>query len=265
MRKYGIQNFIFEILEADIPTEEELNEREKYYIQYYNSTSHNNGYNVALGGDGGSLSPKLSTNDVQKIRELLLDKNNIQSFNEIGSVFNITASAVGDINAGASWYDKQYDYPLRKYSVTGLTLTLQQYKEIVNLLQSSSKQLKDIMTEYNLSESQLSSINNGYYCYNGRHAYYKDIYSGPFPIRSIHKREKITLDSFIPMLKECIYSTKSMAQIGEEYGQEGNTLQYIFSGNRRKDLTANFIIPIRKHLEENKKIFESLYGTKKEV
>jgi len=47
MREYGIQNFIFEIIE-ECPVEQ-LNEREKYWINYYNSYRH--GYNGTEGGD----------------------------------------------------------------------------------------------------------------------------------------------------------------------------------------------------------------------
>lgn len=48
MNKYGIENFIVEEIEecsADI-----LNEREKYWIEYYQSFK--NGYNATIGGDG---------------------------------------------------------------------------------------------------------------------------------------------------------------------------------------------------------------------
>lgn len=46
--KYGIDNFIVETIEkCDI---EELDDREKYWIQYYDS--YNNGYNLTVGGDG---------------------------------------------------------------------------------------------------------------------------------------------------------------------------------------------------------------------
>ena len=49
IRKYGIENFEFTILEECDP--EKLNEREVYWISKYNTTS--NGYNVKNGGSGG--------------------------------------------------------------------------------------------------------------------------------------------------------------------------------------------------------------------
>lgn len=53
MRKYGIDNFSFEVIEEC--SIEELNEKEIYYIEQYNSYIHaenSNGYNMTLGGDG---------------------------------------------------------------------------------------------------------------------------------------------------------------------------------------------------------------------
>lgn len=47
IRKYGIDNFEFEVLETC--EQSELNEKEKYYIALYDS--YKNGYNETLGGD----------------------------------------------------------------------------------------------------------------------------------------------------------------------------------------------------------------------
>lgn len=52
MRKYGIENFIIEPIEEC--KQDKLNEREIYWIKYYNSYG-TSGYNATLGGDSGSL------------------------------------------------------------------------------------------------------------------------------------------------------------------------------------------------------------------
>lgn len=51
INKYGIEHFNIELIEEC--SNEKLNEREKYWIQYYNS--YNNGYNATLGGDSTIL------------------------------------------------------------------------------------------------------------------------------------------------------------------------------------------------------------------
>lgn len=50
LRKYGEENFIFEIVEEC--DKSILDEREQYWIAYYNSQLPN-GYNMTSGGDGG--------------------------------------------------------------------------------------------------------------------------------------------------------------------------------------------------------------------
>ena len=53
--KYGLENFTVEMIE-ECETLEELNNREVYYIEFFNSHfSLGNGYNIDLGGDGGNL------------------------------------------------------------------------------------------------------------------------------------------------------------------------------------------------------------------
>ena len=53
LRKYGFENFKFEILEDNIETIEDLNNRERYWISYYNSYMH--GYNSTKGGDDNPM------------------------------------------------------------------------------------------------------------------------------------------------------------------------------------------------------------------
>ena len=48
MRKYGIENFIYEVIEDNIPSIELREEREAYYINYYNSICETYGYNQTL-------------------------------------------------------------------------------------------------------------------------------------------------------------------------------------------------------------------------
>ena len=50
-KKYGLKNFKFEILEEIDQYDKLSNEREKYWIEYYNSFHY--GYNMTKGGDGG--------------------------------------------------------------------------------------------------------------------------------------------------------------------------------------------------------------------
>lgn len=55
MNKYGKENFYIECLEV-VPTKEEANEKEQFYIKQYDSFK--NGYNATIGGDCGSSNKK---------------------------------------------------------------------------------------------------------------------------------------------------------------------------------------------------------------
>lgn len=49
MQKHGIENFVFEVIEECI--DDSINEREIYWIAYFDSTNRNNGYNLSRGGE----------------------------------------------------------------------------------------------------------------------------------------------------------------------------------------------------------------------
>lgn len=51
MAKYGEENFTLEIIET-VDTYDELKEREKYWIKFYDSMNREKGYNLTEGGDG---------------------------------------------------------------------------------------------------------------------------------------------------------------------------------------------------------------------
>lgn len=108
-KKYGLDNFSFEIVEeCEIS---ELDEKEIFYIQQFNS--YENGYNQTLGGSGrrGSV-VKISLNDLYEIYELLLHSNLTQR--EIAILYKIGEDTLSEINQGKTRQLEGYSYPLRK-------------------------------------------------------------------------------------------------------------------------------------------------------
>lgn len=76
MRKYGIENFTFEVVEKCC--NEELNDKEVFYIKQYNSYIHSeksNGYNMTIGG-GGTRGYILSEVSREKISMATRGENN---------------------------------------------------------------------------------------------------------------------------------------------------------------------------------------------
>ena len=71
MKKYGVEHFSIELIEeTDYPEE-----REKYWISFYNS--YVNGYNATLGADGKKLF------DYEQIKELILNKKTYKEIQDI--------------------------------------------------------------------------------------------------------------------------------------------------------------------------------------
>lgn len=113
LMKYGIENFNFEVIEeCEI---KELNEKEKYYIQYFNSLVPN-GYNVSTGGANMAHLNKLNEySNVDEIKKLL--KETKLTNKEIGEKFNVSDQTVSDINTGRMWIDEKIKYPIRSQKI----------------------------------------------------------------------------------------------------------------------------------------------------
>lgn len=117
-RKYGVDNFIFEIIE-ECP-QQELNDKEKYYIYKLNSLFPN-GYNMTTGGNSWSQPVKLVLSQVEEITQLLCDTSltNLQIANQ----FNVSENMISGINTGYYWKRPNIDYPIRKKNNLNRTKT----------------------------------------------------------------------------------------------------------------------------------------------
>lgn len=62
IRKYGEDKFYVELLEECL--EEELNERERYWISFFNATNNKFGYNMSVGGNSVRATKELDENQV---------------------------------------------------------------------------------------------------------------------------------------------------------------------------------------------------------
>lgn len=106
MRKYGVENFSFEILEECL--REELNEKEKFYVEKYNAFF--NGYNQTLGGDSSAYPDFMSKEAVIGIISDLENTNMLQR--EIADKWQVNISTVNGINTGRTWHHNR-KYPIQ--------------------------------------------------------------------------------------------------------------------------------------------------------
>lgn len=92
MKKYGIENFYIELVEDNI-SDEDINEKEIFYIKQYNSYidfENSNGYNATLGGDG----KKYKNWNLDELIRLYNEGKNCQ---EIANIVNLDRTYVGKI------------------------------------------------------------------------------------------------------------------------------------------------------------------------
>lgn len=108
---FGKENFIFQILEEC--SQQELDQKEQFYIQQYNCIFPK-GYNKTSGGQNGNNQnyPKY---DLATILNIVKDlKNNSLTFREIAKKYSMDLSMIYYINRGDYHTFVNEHYPLRK-------------------------------------------------------------------------------------------------------------------------------------------------------
>ena len=142
--KYGKSNFTIEVIEE--VESANLNDRERYWIRYYDS--YNNSYNSTEGGqDGIKLFKNLDTESI--VREYKSGK----SLREIGRLFNVDKQTIKDLLV-------RNNINLR----TTRTYKFSQ-KDREDILKDLSLGLsrKEIISKWHISKSYLSQLINGYH------------------------------------------------------------------------------------------------------
>lgn len=142
--KYGKENFTIETIEVCDSTK--LNDREKFYISYYNS--YINGYNSTIGGQGGTKPFKTSEESETQIISLY---NYGFSLREIGREFNLDKTTVKGILV-------RHNISIRTTRTYKLSST-----DRINIMNDLDLGLsrKEIINKYNISKSYLSQLITG--------------------------------------------------------------------------------------------------------
>ena len=170
IRKYGLDNFDFEILEVlENKTSEEVNETETYWIREKSSLAPN-GYNLKAIGEAnrGRNSSSLSDADKNEIRRRLREKESIR---EIAEDYLLSYSYVSQINTGERLFSESENYPLQS-NRTEVYL----YLKIIDLLKDTMLSLNQIAETLGVSKDTVQRVNKG------QQVAVKNLYDD-FPIR----------------------------------------------------------------------------------
>ena len=224
MKKYGSGNFKKEVLE--VVNEENWQEREVFWIDYYNSLE--KGYNMIPGGTQppvqiGEENPmsKLVWKEVHEIIELLKEGKLMKR--DIAFRYNISIDQIIRINKGDAWKVKGIDYPINLVALDEDVVL-----EIINLLENSDLKHIEIADKFGVARTTITAINRGQ---NHR------IKGFNYPIRDRNKN--------IKEVQQLLLTTKiPMTEINKIYNKHRTWASEINTGRILKDPNLNY--PLRK-------------------
>ena len=243
IRKYGIKNFIYEVLEEieDGESQDFINDREIFFIDFYHSLTTENGYNLTVGGDGCPKLPltyeeklsrsKLFTGDeIKDIQQRLL---NDEEFDDIEEIYKpkLKRTFLVNINTGTNFYNPDFNYPLKKNARS--KFSQKEIRAIKDRIKSGEK-YSSIQKDFNIkSAGFLSMINTGKYFYSNEDTY-------PLCDKNRKAENEIWINGII---KDILETKMSLSEIAKKWEKSYATIKNINSGRAHKK--ENLKYPLR--------------------
>lgn len=241
MRKYGINNFKIEPIEGPI---ENYNEREIYWIAYYNTyLDKTKGYNMTPGGDEppirkGELS-SLATYSDETIFQVQQDLiNNILTYQQISNKYHISIEYLSSINRGESRHNDKLNYPLRKNGNERKDKST--IDEISYYLLYTIDSIEKIADNLNIDSNVIYKVNKGLHLHCNPNIEY--------PIRKPHARFSTYLLNNI--YEDLLDNKLKLSDIEQKYGLSKSTINRINQGKAYKQDTFSY--PLR---PSNKRVY----------
>ena len=253
LKKYGINNFTVEIIEQNIPLTE-LDNREIYWIKYYNAYyTSNQGYNLTKGGQWSASSQLICGSAENEIKDLI--QTSSLTFKQIGDLFGVSLSCISDINRGKTFYEDDREYPIRK-TAQRTQLTNELVNQIIVYLKDSELSIIDIGLTLGISDFTVGEINRGNNSWCPKNIQY--------PIRnSIQQntyQNKIDHHQVQEICYKLIFTSDTLDNIARQYNLGKNTVGDISRGITWKTITHQFKLPIRKNKLVNQQLYQKIYG-----
>lgn len=253
LKKYGRANFSLELIEDYIPFNQ-LNDKEKFYIDYFDSFyTTGKGYNLTQGGQWGSGTQKLTYTQAQEIQNLIATSD--KTFEEIGKQYNVTIYCISDINRGKSFHNNDIEYPIRSAPIRSY-IDESKLNIILDMIINTTMTWYEIALATNINSYTVGEINRGTNSWCP-----KDLkYPLRKPVKQNTYQNKITQKEVQEICYKLCFTDIPIIEIGKEYGIAKNTVNDISRGVSWKKITNQFYCPIRKNKNKNQKIYESIYG-----
>lgn len=252
IRKYGLENFDFSVLE-EVKTREEANEREQYWIQKYKTHVSQGGYNISLGGEGCNRTPLtweelLERGRVFTKEEILDIQNrlvNEEKYDDIIAIYSprLKKSFLSNLNQGINYKNPYLSYPLKKKFSGEGKFTKEEIANIKADIKSGMIYSK-IAEKYNIkSIGFISMINTGKYYFDPNESY-------PLKLKGCADKSWIQNCLF-----DILFSPLPLVEIAKKYNKAESTIKKLAQGRANKQ--DKLIYPLRSHLKENQKIFKN--------
>ena len=231
IQEFGWDNFEWSIIEEC--SKEKLEEREKYWIDYYDSI--NNGYNTIYG------SPFLK-NNFKKITQEQYD-NLIQdliedtlSIEELGEKYSLNLSYIYLINRGEDGNKKEnLNFPLRKNkSFISNENVLVYLDNIYRDLQENNLSFEEIQNKYNVGISTLYKINKGDRYFNKNFSY---------PLRELKQKTNLSETQVEEIINLLQNSNKTFDEIALKFDRDISVIWNINRGSTHYNSKIKY--PIR--------------------
>lgn len=224
IQKYG-KISEFEILyETDDFTT--LDEQETYWIQYYDATNKEKGYNIIKKGNASgkrgveNCFASFDEQTLSEVIDLLVNHKEI-SIKDIAFRYQVNPMTIIDISKGRSYVNPQLNYPLRNNDHSSNIKILTDYFKNEEELLAFKDSLKydwdlsmeeDIPKKWNIPRERCKDINAG--------RIFSEYGEYTYPIRQKNIRNNHNFSKEI--VKNILYELKethlSMSKIGERYG-----------------------------------------------
>lgn len=234
LKKYAAKIII---LEETNP--EDLDNKESFYISYFESYKKDKGYNIVLQGNASgkrgveNINASFTKEQLDDIVDLLINHTEL-SLLDIANKYQVDQNTILKISKGQTYYQDSLQYPLRlnnhdsvkKDSILDYFST---EEELINLKEDLKYRWdltveQDLTNKYNIPLKILRDINNG------RKFEQYGNYEYPIRKKNIRNNAQLTVKDVEDILNLLRNTKQSMSEIGTKYHLYRDTISKINQG-----------------------------------